>query len=64
MRFDPPFILPIRGVTVEGALVELPTPISATGTLDIYGQMSLQPPLLYLPWDPVQGEFQRLITPN
>ena len=45
----------LRGVKVDGKLVALPTPLSSTGTLDIFKEMTLDPPTLLLPWDPVTG---------
>jgi hypothetical protein len=46
----------LRGVTVDGVLRPLAgPPVTATGTLDIYAAMAVQPALTALPWDPVAG---------
>ncbi len=46
----------LRGVTVDGVLRPLAgPPVTATGTLDIYAAMAVQPALTTLPWDPVAG---------
>jgi len=40
---------------VDGKLVPLTAPISASGTLEIFDGMTLDPAHVVIPWDPTKG---------
>ena len=45
-----------RGVMIDGQLIEAHTVVQATATLDIFNEMTLDPKLVLLPWNPVKGK--------
>lgn len=40
---------------MDGKLVPLTAPISASGTLEIFDGMTLDPAHVVIPWDPTKG---------
>ena len=41
---------------IDGQLIEAHTVVQATATLDIFNEMTLDPKLVLLPWNPVKGK--------
>ena len=42
---------------MDGKLVPLKAPISASGTLEIFDGMTLDPAHVVIPWDPTKGKL-------